>query len=167
MLRARILGFVTALAAVLVLGVSGTFAGTPISHTDTGLDLELPDGWTGRGGDVLSVKNDEETAFIYFWGSDYSDPEAAAKNIEAELASFLEGVKRKGKVEKTDVNGRAAANAKGTAKIGDFSVVWNATVIKAEKERVAIVLGFADKDTWKTEKANFDAVVSSVKLGAE
>jgi len=151
-----------AMFAALLLAAAPAVAGTPIAHTDTGIVLELPDGWTGRGGDVISVSNEDDTGFIYFWADDYGKVENGVKGLESELGTFLEGVRVKDDDEDGEINGMEVRYAKGTAKVGDFKVVWEAAVINTPN-RIGFLLGFAGKESWKEHKSAYESVLKSIK----
>lgn len=159
---------VMALVALgLCAAVASSALATDVSHSDTGLTLTLPDGWSGRAGEVVSVTDDEESAWIYFWGADYQSVDKAAEGVTDELATLLEQVKQKGKAEKGEVNGLATAQVKGSAVVQGMKVNWTAIVIKGRGDRVGILLGFSDPKTWKTHTEAFEAMLQSVQLSAE
>lgn len=155
------------LVAILVLGVAlaapGTLSATEIEHKDSGLTLVLPDGWTGRGGEIVAVTDSEESGWIYFWSVDYGTVDAAATSLTAELASILQDVKQKGKAEPGKQGELETRRAQGTGAIGDFKVNWTAVVVEGSGDRVGILLGFSDAKTWKKHEADFEALLDSIR----
>ncbi len=156
------LTLVAALTCAALSLVLSTASASEVSNTDSQLTLETPTGWQLDRGDVMVLTSPDDTTYIYFWALDEDALDGAAKNIKGAVGSILSKVKAKGKAKKAEANGVKSARLSGTGTIQGIAVVWTAVVVKGG-DRPAMLLGFADKESWKANAEAFDGIVATVK----
>jgi predicted Zn-dependent protease len=112
------------------------------SHTEAGIQFELPKGWKAKpDGEVITVSTADDSLQMVFWVPDEDTFDAAVKDLDKELSKTIKNIKTTDKGTSDTHNGMPHFSSGGTGDVNGTTIEWSVDVLAAKK--VVIILTFA------------------------
>ena len=122
--------------------VSPTQENRIFSHSEAGVQFELPKGWKAKPeGQVITVSTADDSLQMVFWVPDENTFDAAVKDLDKELSKTIKNIKTTDKGTSDKHNGMPHFSQGGTGDVDGTTIEWSVDVLAAKK--VVIILTFA------------------------
>jgi predicted Zn-dependent protease len=157
-----ILSLAVAGALALTYGAPAARADKTFTHSDSGLQFDLPDGWQSEAdGEMLTVSSPDDTLSIVFWVTEADDFEAAAEALGEELGKQVKNLKLDGEPKEGQHNGMEYASVTGTGQVDGVNVAFSADLLMAKKP--VIILTFASPENFAKHQGAYAKLVKSIR----
>lgn len=132
------------------------------THEKSGLQFDLPDGWTAEpDGEQIVVSSADETFSVVFWVAEDEEFQAAVESLDEELGKTIKNMKMAGEGKEGAHNGMPYFSANGTGEVDGVAVLWSVDLLKAKKP--VIILTFAAKEHFNKHIAGYKKLVTSIR----
>jgi hypothetical protein len=132
------------------------------SHSEAGVQFELPKGWKAKpDGEVITVSTEDDSLQMVFWVPDQKTFEAAVKDLDNELGKMIKNIKSTGKATRETHNGMPHYGQSGTGEVDGTTIEWSVDVLAAKK--VVIILTFAAPGLREKHADDEAKFISSIK----
>ncbi len=133
-----------------------------LTHTEAGIQFDLPAGWQKKqDGDTLVVNSPDNGVAIVFSVSTEEDWDKAVDAITEELDKIIKNPEFNGEAKEGNLNGMSTVTNTGTGIIEGQKIEWSFTLLDAKKP--VLIVGFADPQTWEKNQAAFNKMVDSIR----
>jgi hypothetical protein len=132
------------------------------THEKSGIQFELPDGWTAEpDGEQMVVSSADETFSVVFWVAEDDEFQVAVESLDEELGKTIKNMKMAGEGKEGTHNGMPYFSANGTGEVEGVAVLWSVDLLKAKKP--VIILTFAAKEHFNKHIGGYKKLVTSIK----
>ena len=137
-------------------------AGNMFTHSDAGVQFQLPKGWKAKpDGELITVSSADDALQVIFWVPDENTFEAAVKELDKELSKTIKNMKTEGKPSQDVLNGMPHYGETGTGDVNGATIVWSVDVLGAKKP--LILLTFAAPNLFEKNADAYEKLLSSIK----
>ena len=149
------------LTALVFFLVSVAWASVTVTHTETGLQFDLPESWEiEQDGNLLTAASPDQSVILMFYVGKADDAADLLENIADELDGIIDEPEiTSDDVEEAEINGLLQVFIEGTGYYGDDEVDFDLTMVFGGNRTMSIIaLGDIDgmQDT-------IDRIYSSIR----
>ena len=131
-------------------------------HSNGGISIDVPDGWSVQNGDdVIAVEPPDESMVVMLWVPRGTTLKKAIAGLEDELAPYITDAEITQHGEEGEFNGMAYYEVSGSGIAENVEVEWTVTVLMAK--RPVIALAVAEPDAWKNNRADAMSLIKGIK----
>lgn len=132
------------------------------SHAASGVQFELPAGWTTEpDGEQITVSAPDDSFTLVFWALDETTFEAAIDALDEELGKIVSKAKVSREPKKDTHNGMPHVSLEGTGEVEAVPIHWSVDLLMANKP--VVVLTFAASDNLEKHAGDYVNLVKSIK----